>query len=99
MHVKPIQRFVDYWLAGTAWSGRHDRPLISNEQQLHPPVKLLLKVEDVAEMLNLGRSKLYQYLLSGELRSVKVGAAALSPKRLSTSSCKSSRASSQEGAP
>ena len=43
------------------------------------PAKLLLKVEDVAEMLNFGRSKLYTYILSGELRSVKVGRRRLIP--------------------
>ena len=43
------------------------------------PAKLLLKVEDVSEMLNLGRSKLYTYILSGELRSVKVGRRRLIP--------------------
>ena len=59
--------------AGTAWSGRHGHPLIPMPEQPHYPVKLLLKVEEVAEMLNLGRSKLYSYILSGELRSVKVG--------------------------
>ena len=48
-------------------------------EQLHPPAKLLLTVETVAEMLNVGRSKLYQYLLSGELRSVKVGRRRLIP--------------------
>ena len=49
-------------------------------EQLHSPVKLLLKVEEVAEMLNLGRSKLYSYILSGELRSVKVGRRRLIPR-------------------
>ena len=48
-------------------------------EQLHSPAKLLLKVEDVAEMLNLGRSKLYSYILSGELRSVKIGRRRLIP--------------------
>jgi excisionase family DNA binding protein len=49
-------------------------------KQLQPPAaKLLLKVEEVTEMLNLGRSKLYQYLLTGELRSVKVGRRRLIP--------------------
>jgi len=43
------------------------------------PVRLLLRVEEVAEMLNLGRSKLYSYILSGEIRSVKVGRRRLIP--------------------
>ncbi len=36
---------------------------------------LLLKVTDVAARLALGRSLTYQYIQSGELRSVKVGGA------------------------
>ena len=35
--------------------------------------KLLLKVEDVCERLSLGRSKVYEMMASGELRSVQVG--------------------------
>jgi excisionase family DNA binding protein len=38
------------------------------------PAKLLYTVDEVAEMLNLGRSKLYNtYLLTGELPSLKLG--------------------------
>ena len=48
-------------------------------EQRFPPPKLLLKVEEVSEMLNLGRSKLYSYILSGELRSVKIGRRRLIP--------------------
>ena len=48
-------------------------------EQLHPPAKLLLTVENVAEMLNVGRSKLYSYILSGQLRSVKIGRRRLIP--------------------
>jgi len=43
------------------------------KEQLHNPAKLLYDVEDVIQIVGLGRSKLYQYLLSGELRSVKAG--------------------------
>ncbi len=49
-------------------------------EQPVPASKLLLRVEDVAEMLNLGRSKLYTYILSGELRSVKIGRRRLIPQ-------------------
>jgi len=48
-------------------------------EQRHPAPKLLLKVEEVSEMLNLGRSKLYSYILSGQLRSVKIGRRRLIP--------------------
>jgi excisionase family DNA binding protein len=44
------------------------------EQSNPSPGKLLYTVNEVAEMLNLGRSKLYNsYLLSGEIRSLKLG--------------------------
>ncbi len=35
--------------------------------------KLLLNVDEVAGMLSLGRSKLYSYILSGELKSLQLG--------------------------
>ena len=41
--------------------------------------KLLYDVREVAVMLGLGRSKLYSYLLRGELRSVKLGRRRLIP--------------------
>jgi excisionase family DNA binding protein len=37
--------------------------------------KLLLKVEEVAELTSLGRSKIYELVASGELRSVSIGRA------------------------
>jgi excisionase family DNA binding protein len=43
------------------------------------PAKLLYEVREVAGMLSLGRSKLYSLILSGELRSVKVGRRRLIP--------------------
>ena len=46
----------------------------------YPPATLLLTIPEVAQMLNLGRSKLYSYILSGELRSVKVGRRRLIPR-------------------
>jgi excisionase family DNA binding protein len=42
-----------------------------NEQIL--PAKLLLDVSDVMEVLGLGRSHVYGYILRGELRSLKLG--------------------------
>jgi excisionase family DNA binding protein len=38
-----------------------------------PARKLLYDVEEVIDLIGLGRSKLYQYILSGELRSLKLG--------------------------
>ena len=35
--------------------------------------KLLLKIEDAAEALSLGRSKTYELIQRGELRTVKIG--------------------------
>ena len=40
---------------------------------------LLLKPEDAAQMLSLGRSKLYELLAAGELPVVKVGRATRIP--------------------
>jgi excisionase family DNA binding protein len=37
------------------------------------PAKLLLDVSEVAEILGLGRSHTYAYILRGELRSLKLG--------------------------
>jgi excisionase family DNA binding protein len=48
-------------------------------EQRTPARKLLLEVHEVAEQLSIGRSKLYSYLLSGQLRSVKVGRRRLIP--------------------
>lgn len=37
--------------------------------------KLLLRVEEAAERLSIGRSKCYELLASGELRPIKIGRA------------------------
>jgi excisionase family DNA binding protein len=43
-------------------------------EQHDTPPKLLYTVNEVAEMLSLGRSKLYNsYILPGAIRSVKLG--------------------------
>ena len=42
-------------------------------KELNPAAKLLYDVNEVAELLGLGRSKLYSYVQSGQLRSIKVG--------------------------
>ena len=38
-----------------------------------PTEKWLLRVEEVAELLDVGRTRVYELLRSGELRSVKIG--------------------------
>ena len=35
--------------------------------------RLLMKPEEVREVLNIGRSKVYEMLASGELPSIKIG--------------------------
>lgn len=37
------------------------------------PPRLLLKVEEIAEILNVGRSTAYHLVLTGEIESVTVG--------------------------
>ena len=39
------------------------------------PNAIFLRVEETARVLALGRSKVYELMLSGELRSLKVGRA------------------------
>jgi excisionase family DNA binding protein len=48
-------------------------------EQPSPAQRLLLNVDEVAELLSIGRSTLYPFLLSGALRSVKVGRRRLIP--------------------
>lgn len=38
-----------------------------------PPARRLLRPEEVAEVLNIGRTMVYGLMKSGELRSVKIG--------------------------
>lgn len=38
-------------------------------------VRLLFRPEEAAEVLGLGRTKVYELIASGELRSVKIGSA------------------------
>lgn len=42
---------------------------------MEDPGRLLLKVEEAADRLGIGRSTVYELVASGELRSVKVGRA------------------------
>lgn len=42
---------------------------------------LLLKVEDVQKTANLGRSKVYELIASGELQSIRVGRAIRVPRQ------------------
>jgi excisionase family DNA binding protein len=41
---------------------------------------LLMKAEEVARLLSLGRSKVYEMMASGELPSVKIGTARRVPR-------------------
>lgn len=43
--------------------------------QNNTTVKLLVRVEEAAQMLSLGRSTVYELIASGELPSVTIGAA------------------------
>jgi excisionase family DNA binding protein len=42
-------------------------------EQRFPAPKLLYDVEEVIQLVGIGRSKLYAYILSGQLRSLKLG--------------------------
>jgi excisionase family DNA binding protein len=45
------------------------------------PVKLLLRVEEAAEMLGIGRCRVFALINSGELASVKIGASRRIPEQ------------------
>lgn len=45
------------------------------------PVKLLLRVEEAAEMLGIGRCRVFTLINSGELASVKIGASRRIPEQ------------------
>ena len=58
-------------------SKRHDEHLCQNQGDERPLWGLdvrLLTVVEVARILGIGRSKVYELLYSGELKSVKIGA-------------------------
>ncbi len=42
-------------------------------EQAPPVAKLLLRVEEVAQLLGIGRTRIYHLIASGELASVKIG--------------------------
>jgi excisionase family DNA binding protein len=43
------------------------------QEQAPPVAKLLLRVEEVAQLLEIGRTRVYHLIASGELASVKIG--------------------------
>ena len=45
-----------------------------------PDLKLLLTVEDAAELLSIGRTNAFRLIKDGELQSVKIGARRLVPR-------------------
>jgi excisionase family DNA binding protein len=52
---------------------------VSKLEKATPAHKLLCNVKEVMQVTGLGRSKIYEYILSGELRSIKVGRRRLIP--------------------
>jgi len=45
------------------------------------PVKMLLRVEEVARMLDIGRCRVFDLISSGDLVSVKIGASRRIPEQ------------------
>ncbi len=60
----------------------HDRKEVSEEMQHHESIKmpLLLKADEVAQQLGLGRSKVYEMIASGDLPVVRIGTAVRVPR-------------------
>ena len=52
-----------------------NRPIPAQHIETTDPIPRLLRVNQVAEMLTIGRSSVYAMLDSGELRSIKFGGA------------------------
>jgi excisionase family DNA binding protein len=46
-----------------------------------PAVPLLVTVEEAAELLRLGRTRMYELVMSGQVQSVKVGRRRLIPRK------------------
>lgn len=46
-----------------------------------PPDALLLRAEEVAHALGVGRSRVYELIATGELRSVKIGMSRRVPRK------------------
>jgi excisionase family DNA binding protein len=49
------------------------RKRISSIPAITPEMKVLISVEEAAAMLSLGRTLVYQLVMRGELRSIKIG--------------------------
>lgn len=51
------------------------RKRMSSVPAISPEMKVLISVEEAAAMLSLGRTLVYQLVMRGELRSIKIGGA------------------------
>jgi excisionase family DNA binding protein len=49
------------------------RKRMNTASEITPDMKMLISVEEAAAMLSLGRTLVYQLVMCGELRSIKVG--------------------------
>jgi len=49
------------------------RKRMNTVPEITPDMKALISVEEAAAMLSLGRTLVYQLVMRGELRSIKVG--------------------------
>jgi excisionase family DNA binding protein len=49
------------------------RKRMNTASEITPDMKMLISVEEAAAMLSLGRTLVYQLVMRGELRSIKVG--------------------------
>ncbi len=49
------------------------RKRMNTASEITPDMKMLISVEEAAAMLSLGRTLVYQLVVRGELRSIKVG--------------------------
>lgn len=57
------------------WAGRPAEPVRPAGEDGNEPQRLLLTVEEAAQMLGVGRTTLFGLLQSGQLASVRIGAA------------------------
>jgi excisionase family DNA binding protein len=55
---------------------------VAGETSSRDPEPLLLRAREVAVLLGLGRSKVYEMLQAGELPTVRIGSAVRVPKKL-----------------
>jgi len=53
----------------------------SDDRNRARPVRVLLRVEEAAEMLSIGRCRIFDLINSGELLSVKIGSSRRIPEQ------------------